>query len=294
MRKYEAGRALGFIILRDCSFLVYSRLEVVSIAKKLRDKFPIRKDCGNLYVDIYSLHPLYEYTSNALVEMLNICRERKVFYKSATHIVEMCNILARRACYIKKLPSIWTRDDIDDFICYLSEEIYILFRTRKDIPHYYNYVLVGFYGYVEGFMKLMGMDTPKYNDKATACFNPARALRHSAFDLESITNKDTTAVDVKKLFQEWNLKLQSVHIFDNPVSRSNARISIDLSLKYGKFISFRLNEHDEMMARFLYNKFRMQFQKLVDDKHRTIISDEHYLRYIACEIRGDFDDEEDN
>ena len=71
-------------------------------------------------------------------------------------------------------------------------------------------------------------------------------------------------------------------------------MSINLSIKYGKFISFRLEENDSAMCRFLYNKFRSAFQKIVTDNHESVISDEQYLKYIACEIRGDFDESEED
>lgn len=181
--------------------------------------------------------------------------------------------------------------DRQDFTIFLAEEIYMLVITRDNIGDHYNYVNKIVVGYLSDWYKNNCRHLELYNVKALARYDPASPLRYTPFEIEAITDKQETSQLVRNLFKELNKCVRYSNVFSNSVSRINAHVTINLSIKYGKFTNFRLNKSDESACRFLYNKFRIAFQKIVSDAHKSVISDEQYLNYIACELRGDDEDE---
>ena len=217
-------------------------------------------------------------------------------HKPRTHnrgsLFECCWELSKRVVSSSNLPP-WEVAEVEDFTVFVAEEMYLLVLSRDDIGNYYYYFKKGFKGYIEDWCKLESKQSLTYNEKANIYHNPTAALRHTPFDMETILDKDYTSELVEKLWKDVQQCIRYSSVYKNGVARVNARITMSLSIKYGKFVPFRLSEEDAAVTRYLYNKFKVAFQKLISDTHQCVLSDAQYLAYIACEIRGDFDNEEE-
>lgn len=231
-------------------------------------------------------------TAFTLSKQIAYWQKHKPRAKNKEILFEYCLELSKRVVAKSNLPP-WTPQEIDDFIIYVAEEMYFTVCNRDDIGNYFSYFRKCIIGLIGDWCKLESKEMNMYNDKANIYHNPGAALRYTPFDLEAAFDKDFTADLVKRLCTDVQQCIRYSRVYTNGVSRLNARISMSLSIKYGRFVSFRQSEEDAAATRYLYNKFRLAFQKLVNETHQCVLSDEHYLAYIACQIRGDFDDDKE-
>lgn len=227
-----------------------------------------------------------------LAAQLDYWQKHKPRIHNRNKLFEYCWELSRRVVSTVTLPP-WTPNEIEDFIIFIAEEMYLLVLNRDNVGNHYYYFRKGIKGYIEDWCKLESKQSLTYNDKANIYHNPAAALRHTPFDMETILDKDYTSELVEKLWKDVQQCIRYSTVYKNGVDRVNARISMSLSIKYGKFVSFRLGSEEAAVTRYLYNKFKVAFQKLLSETHQCVLSDAQYLAYIACEIRGDFDNDEE-
>lgn len=195
----------------------------------------------------------------------------------------------RTANHFRRIP--FDGEERQNFIFFLAEEIYATVITRDDIDQYVAYINTILMRMINEYQELICIAPKAYNNKAYLFYNPERALRYTPFDMESITNTNNTVTLVRTLVNDLNKCMRYTKAFSSSVARLNARVSMNLSIKYGRFVRFRLNDSDASLCRYLYNKFKLAFQKIVSESHTTTLSNDAYLHYISMEIRGELNDE---
>ena len=209
--------------------------------------------------------------------------------KTRAELYDCCyQFMARFLYRLRKYPL-----DNEDMIIFFAEELYLLVMEKSHITSYLSYLDVAIPGFWESWTKFDCKEPVKNKDNLAKFYNPLAAIRYTNFDVESITDKVNSVEVLRNLVVELNKFVKHNKRFTNNVTRLNAHTSIALSIKYGEFINFRLHGKDEELCRFLYNKFRLSFVKIINDTHKSVISDEKYLSFIACEVMGVFDDEDE-
>lgn len=215
---------------------------------------------------------------------------RKDSYKEECY--KVCNDFCLRYTQQKKL-SVISRGYLEEFVEFFAEEVYMMIVVAKrPITNFYTYLSACEKSILRQFYDLIGEGFEANNDKLSIYHNPASALRYSPFDIQSVYEKRDTESLALSMFMKYNKWLShSLHV-GKYVHRLNVHTSFLLSIKYGKFVSFHLDEEDAIVCRFIYNKYRLEMSKLIHDTSPPIISDEMYFKHTVAEIRGDYEDDE--
>ena len=168
-------------------------------------------------------------------------------------IFESSLILARYLYSKYKTPVI-NSSEKEDFIVFVAEEIYLFIIDSTNslygkLSFYYIYK-----DSIPKYLRLFVQTSDDYRE--TSLFDPCYSSRYTKCEDPSVILKTDVSNSILNSFNSIRKFIRSSNYIKSPVAKNNVKISFLLSIKYKHFISFRLSEKDESIARFVYNKFR--------------------------------------
>lgn len=109
--------------------------------------------------------------------------------------------------------------------------------------------------------------------------------------VDSRIMKECLCDSVKILFKELNkIPIHNSHI-SSKVARTNVHISLVLSVKYDRFINFRLSGRDLVICRYAYNRFKLLLDQLLSQIEIDKIPQKRIRDSLISELRGDDNEE---
>ena len=171
--------------------------------------------------------------------------------------------------------------EFEEITTYVAEELYFIAMKDYGIRSWFAYLKRCYKGFLQDWNKLCNMECKK---DIPLCLDPDRALRYTPFDAYTFIDTQDTYDMLKSLYKELNQYIRTCKRFSSKIATMNAHMSIQLSLKYKKFISFRLKGKDEAICRLLFNKYRLCFSKILSTRASSILSNDQYMNIMLGEI----------
>jgi len=216
-------------------------------------------------------------TSNKLLEISNgelVTEEQK------TELYKACLLFSKYFFTWKNCCN--DREIYNQVVVIAAEQLYILIMSGKRYNNWFSYMCVGYGEYFDIWRSLYAYRGQKASED-DGVYMPVLKPGYTPSDVSYVIEKIDTSRTLWSLYKELNSYLRICNRFSSKVSVLNARVSIQLSIKYNRFVNFRLSGTDLQMCRFLYNKFKREFRKLMKLSN-SILSDSHITQLIASDI----------
>jgi hypothetical protein len=148
----------------------------------------------------------------------------------------------------------------------MAESLYLrlLDPNKENITSWLGYISSAYKRYIQEYLKFENqvIDTSKNADLATGIIRMSAA---SSIDNDSITQIYNNGY-IESISVLIDNILNSSRFYPNTSSYNNAKISLLISLRKDKFVSFRLNEVDAMYTRMLFHVLK---DRLAIELHPT-------------------------
>ena len=173
-------------------------------------------------------------------------------------------------------------EELPDFITYVAEELYLKVTSgNKAINYWQSALYFTFLQAISDYRRLFGASSVDNRDDAEIVFDPRYASRYvKSIDYRAVLRADMI-MELQKLFKGAREWINHYKGWSSKTGKMNARTSFILSVKYRHFVPFRLNRIDEMMCRFVYNRFKFQFQSIISQALAAEIIDDDRLATVS-------------
>lgn len=175
------------------------------------------------------------------------------------------------------------KEEENEFAFVIAEELYMAIVTGKyvirEVIGFLDYMMpqyCGIYYKLKGWKKPESNASPKY-------FDPNHAQRISPMPVNEIIDKISTGNLVKDSWDALH-KFARYYKWENKVASRNAHLSLVMSIRRGKFVSYHLGNRDERVCRLLYNRYKLLLGDIVSAASKQVISDSDYLQSVANTI----------
>ena len=174
-------------------------------------------------------------------------------------------------------------EERDEFAVVIAEEIYMLV-VEKDLDiqalgAYIDKLMPQFCGI---WLRLKGWEKPQPHN-AELYYDPEHARRISPSLTTELVDKVCTGDMVKASWDALH-KFIRYHRWENSVASRNAHLSIVLSIRQDKFVSFHLNDKDSRVCRLLFNRYRLLLHDILTAVSKDVLSDSDYLQSAIASI----------
>lgn len=220
------------------------------------------------------------------VQIINECiqnclNSRPLSENLKTSLFESCVIYAK--FLVKKHRNVrFMGEELPDFITYVAEELYLKVTSgNKAINYWQSALYFTFIQALSDYRRLFSASSVDTREDEEIIFDPRYASRYvKSTDYRTVLKADMTA-ELEKLFKGARDWINHYKGWSSKVGKMNARTSFILSVKYRHFVPFRLNNIDEMMCRFVYNRFKFQFQSIINQALAAEIIDDDRLATVS-------------
>lgn len=215
-----------------------------------------------------------------LAENLKRCADRiNITEEEKSELYECCLSFAERLVLIKKVCRRMD-SEFESLSIYVAEEMYMLAVNKPgNVKHWISYMakllpqilsrwLVFEYG-------------PYVNERANI---PKVYRRYTPTLVAESVDRIYTQEMMMQLFKEANDYIRRCRRFSSKAAVLNAHMSLQLSLKYGRFINFRLSVEDERICRFIYNKYRTAAIQIIRNAQVTAVQYEEFEKFASSSI----------
>ena len=186
--------------------------------------------------------------------------------------------------YVETMKPFRCEEDKQSFAILLGEETYLRILKNKPI-----YTLMGYTRKsLPGIWELWGKYCqPYYNDakRSQNCkYTPGLLSRCTSSESYASIDAICTIELLENLFADVNKFVTYSNQWSSRVGRLNAHVTLVLSLRNGKYTPYHLNENDSAVCRLLYNRFKYEFAKILDEVDRSLVSDRDRDLFASLEI----------
>lgn len=197
--------------------------------------------------------------------------------------------------YVERMKPFKHPEDKQSFAILLGEETYLRVLKNKPIYNIMGYTRKS----LPGIWELWGRyHNTYYNEarRAEKCeYIPGLLSRCTSSESYSAIDDLCTIELLESLFADVNKFVTYNNQWTSKVGRLNAHLTLVLSLRNGAYTPYHLNERDSALCRLLYNRFKFEFAKILDEVDRSLISDRDRDLFASLEIflaNGQIQDEE--
>lgn len=193
-----------------------------------------------------------------------------------TELYEYCQKFAIQFVNYHKICSI---EEEESFSTFVAEEMYLI--ALKYGPNITYWV-----AYMDRMVSQLLKDWLifEYGPHNSPNNIPIVSKRYTPQMVSESVDRVYTEELILKLFKEVNDYIRRCKRFSSKVAVLNAHMSLQLSLKYKRFINFRLNEDDERICRFLYNKYRMAVIQVLRNAQLAASQYEEFEKFASFTI----------
>ena len=171
-----------------------------------------------------------------------------------------------------------------EFAFLVAEEIYMLMVEKRydiyDLNKFIEHVLPQYCGI---WYRLKGWEKPAARSSETY-FDPDHARRISPPMVNEILEQIYTGDMIKASWDALHKYIRYYGKWEDKVASRNAHLSIVMSIRRGKFVSFHLNDRDKRVCRLLYNRYRMLLYDILSTVSREALSSSEYLENALSAI----------
>ena len=220
------------------------------------------------------------------IQIINKCIQQCLASRSLsrelqTSLFQACVVYAK--FMIKKHRNVrFMGEELPDFIIYVAEELYLkVISGNKAINYWQSALYFTFIQCITDYRQLFSASSVDTREDAEIIFDPRYASRYvKSSDYRTVLKADMVS-ELEKLFKGAREWINHYKGWSSKIGKMNARTSFILSVKYGHFVPFRLCNADEMMCRFVYNRFKFAFQSIIDEALEAEIIDDDRLATVS-------------
>lgn len=190
-----------------------------------------------------------------------------------------------RYCHITvealiKMQEICKSEELDSLSLFAAEELYfIALKYGSNITYWISYVLKLLPQFLGSWLRF---EYGPQQRSGEPILNVSK--RYTPPMVQESVDRVYTEDMIRKLFKEVNDYIRRCKRFSSKVAVLNAHMSLQLSLKYKRFINFRLNKNDERICRFLYNKYRTAVIAVLKHAQAAASQYEEFERFASSSI----------
>ena len=209
---------------------------------------------------------------------------KRIRSKRRDEIAEACMVFSKQFLIFKRVAK--DENEFDEITAVMAVDMYNdIINNVRNIYNLEAYMDKSYKGYVDKWRKefcATGKQQPVSNlDKY---FDVNYARRYTAADTDVVLDKIYVAEVVDNLFAEVNKFISYYPHWSSPAAGTNAHLAMVLSIRYGRFINFRLRGNDLGICRLLFNKYQLYTAKTIASCKQSTISDKAYLSALTGEI----------
>lgn len=205
--------------------------------------------------------------------------------KKKIHLAETCLEFAK--LYVKRVKFFKNSEEENTFTTVLAEDLYMRIFKCKPIHNMIGYTRLSLPETICNWINLYNPGSDTARKMKDAMYQPGALSRCTSS--ESYLTLDRLGVIelLKNLFDDVHKCIRYSTQWSDRLAKLNAHTSFVMSIRNGHFVSYHLNSKDEALCRLLYNKFRLEFIKILQSVDKPILSEEQLDQFMALQIKLD-------
>ena len=178
-------------------------------------------------------------------------------------------------------------EDRQSFATVLAEDIYMRIFKKKPIHNMLGHTRLSIYNSLENWIKLYnprGELAYKFKDSK---YQPGVLSRCTSSESYLTADRVSILELLKNLFEDAHKFIRYNTHWSDSEAKLNAHTSFVMSIRNGYYTSYHLNTKDDALCRLMYNKFRLEFMKILSMTDKPVLSAEQLDQFMALQIRLD-------